>query len=346
MGIWRSRLRLATALMRRPAPGRPVKLTAVLTERCHLRCEFCRLWEQPAAGAPTREWIAFFGANPFLRWVNLTGGELFAKEQLGELLDGVVAALPRLELLDFPTAGQRPDEVEAAVQRLLAGRLPQLAVTVSLDGGPELHDRLRGVPGAFERALDCFARLRRRRSARFTVVAGCTLTADAEEQARGLAAELARRLPDFAPHELHFNLAHHSTHYYRNARFEGLPDASALRVLERWPKPRGLLGRVERAYARLAPRALREGHPPMGCEALRRTVFVGPDLDVHPCTIWERPLGNLRDHGLSLAALLTQADARAARATIEQRACPGCFTPCEAVPAFAAHPLRTALARR
>jgi MoaA/NifB/PqqE/SkfB family radical SAM enzyme len=346
---WLGRARLAAALLRAPIPGRPLKITAIVTERCHLRCAFCRLWEAPAVGASGAEWLAMFRANPFLRWVNLSGGELFAKESgpaLRALLTGIIDALPHVELLDFPTAGQRPDEVEAAVEALLSTRLPQLAVSVSLDGGPALHDELRGAAGALERAFQCFERLRRLRGPRLIVVAGCTLIERAEQQAATLAAELARRLPDFDPRELHFNLAHHSAHYYRNQEFTELPGRAALDVMARWPKPAGPLGFLERQYARLAPRALREGHPPTGCEALRRTVFVGPDLDVHPCTIWEQPLGNLRDHGLSLERLLTAAPARSARATIERRSCPGCFSPCEALPALAARPLATALARR
>lgn len=344
---WLEEWRLAVALWRRPRAGQPMKVTAVLTERCHLRCDFCRLWEKPDAGVSTETWLAFFRANPFLRWVNLTGGELFAKERLDALLGGIVAALPRLALLDFPTAGQRPDEVEAAVRSLLATRLPRLAVTVSLDGGPALHDRLRGVDGAFERAFETFARLRRLRSergarGRFMLVAGCTLTDQAQEQEQTLRSELGRRLPDFAATELHFNLAHHSSHYYRNAAFGGTAGAAALAVLARARPPRGALGFIERHYARLAPRALAEGHPPIGCDALARTVFVGADLTVFPCTIWGQPLGNLADCELSLETLLRRAAATTARATIERRACPGCFSPCEAVPAMVAHPFRTA----
>jgi MoaA/NifB/PqqE/SkfB family radical SAM enzyme len=347
---WLASARLGAALLAPPRRGRPIKVTAILTERCHLKCAFCRLWEAPASGANAAEWLAFFRANPFLRWVNLSGGELFALPQGGlqPLLRGIVDVLPRLELLDFPTAGQRPDEVEEASRALLATRLPRLAVTVSLDGGPALHDELRGVPGAFERALETFARLRRLRAdhpGRFVVVAGCTLTDRAEEQATSLARELAGRLPDFDARELHFNLAHHSSHYYRNTGFDGLPGEAALRVLERAARPSGALGWIERSYARLARRALREGFPPTGCEALVRTVFVGPDLDVHPCTIWERPLGNLRDFGLSLERLLAQPEVRVARAEIDARRCPGCFSPCEAMPAMAAHPLRTTFAR-
>jgi len=344
--------RLAAALWRAPRRGRPLKVTAVLTERCHLRCDFCRLWEKPDAGVSTSTWIDFFRANPFLRWVNLTGGELFAKERLDELLDAIVAALPKLELLDFPTAVQLPDATEATVKRLLATRLPRLAVTVSLDGGPELHDSLRGMPGAFERAFETFARLRGLFPAakgRLTLVAGCTLTERAEEQERTLATELGRRLPDFRRGELHFNLAHVSPHYYRNAAdgtAAGLrANDGALAVLRRRASAHGALGWIERNYARLAARALHDNHPPMGCDALARTVFVAPNLTVHPCTIWERPLGNLADFGLSLERLLARAEVDAARAEIVARRCPGCFSPCEAVPSMVAHPWRTTFTR-
>src|SRR5262249_6365677 len=162
----------------------------------------------------------------------------------------------------------------------------------------------------------------------------CTLTARAEEQAATLAAELARRLPDFDARELHFNLAHHSSHYYRNGGFDALPDDGALRVVERArlrPAPRDWL---PCSLGRPARRALRDACPPSGCEAIARTVFVAPDLTVFPCSIWEAPLGNLRDHDLSLERLLAQPVAAHARATIERRACPGCFTPCEAAPAM------------
>src|SRR5262249_57551070 len=97
-----SAARRGAGLWRAPRRGRPLKVTAVLTERCHLRCDFCRLWEAPDPGVPTATWIEFFRANPFLRWVNLTGGELFAKERLDELLDGILVPLPRLGPLAFP----------------------------------------------------------------------------------------------------------------------------------------------------------------------------------------------------------------------------------------------------
>lgn len=223
---------LLGSLWQRDSKGRPARITAILTEQCHLRCDFCRLWEAPHAGVPLDEWREVFRRNPFLRWVNLSGGELFARQGLVRFLEDVVEALPRLALLDFPTAGQRPVEAEEAVTALLSTKLPRLVVTVSLDGSEAFHDRMRGIEGSFARAVETLRRLRRLRSRRFDVVVGCTLTAEARLQADGLTEALRQRVPGFQEDELHFNLAHHSSHYYRNQDFTALPEAEALELLE------------------------------------------------------------------------------------------------------------------
>ncbi len=317
----------------------PPKVTAILTEHCHLHCQFCHLWNDPREGAPLEDWLRFFASNRHLCWVNLSGGEVFVKSRFEDLLDGLVGALPELALLDFPTAGQRPDTILCIVEKLLCTRLPLLSVTVSIDGGPAIHDRLRGVDGAFERALETYSRLREIGNSRFVTRVGCTLTAHAREQVDSLTTALKDRLRGFSDQELHFNLAHHSSHYYKNGGFDDLPGEDALRILEERRNSWSPIGWIEWTYSRLARRALAEGFPPMGCVAIDKTVFVAPDLTVHPCSIWDRPLGNLRDHAYSLSRLLERDEARAARAEVDRRLCPGCMTPCEAVPALLARPI-------
>jgi MoaA/NifB/PqqE/SkfB family radical SAM enzyme len=321
----------------------PVRATLVLTERCHLRCDFCRLWEDPAAGVDVGEWSRLCVANPSLRWVNLSGGEVLAKEGLAELIEALKVSLPRLALLDFPTAGQTPRHTEELVRATLEGARFRLVVSVSVDGAPAWHDRLRGVEGAFDRAIDTYLRLRPLQGSGFAVRLGCTLTADAREQVAGLREVLPERIPGFSEAELHFNLAHHSSHYYRNEAFGELPGDAALEILEQRPRAFGAIGWVEWIYARLARRSLSEGFPAVGCGGLRSTVFVAPDLTVYPCSIWDAPLGNARDHGYQLAPLLATPHGRELRLKIEAHQCPGCFTPCEALPAILARPVGNTL---
>src|SRR5690606_23237770 len=87
--------------------------------------------------------------------------------------------------------------------------------------------------------------------------------------------------------------------------------------------------------------AHRRGEPAgVPCQALRSTAFVSPEGDVYPCHVYDRPLGNLRELGFS--AIWNAAATRTARRDIEALACGGCFTACEAYPALAGAPLRTA----
>jgi hypothetical protein len=98
---------------------------------------------------------------------------------------------------------------------------------------------------------------------------------------------------------------------------------------------------LERAYWRLAARYLREGRSPLPCAALQASAYVDPDLVLYPCATWDRPLARLRDHGYSLERALATAAAQDARAAAQARACPNCFTPCEAYPTMLARPFAT-----
>jgi hypothetical protein len=68
------------------------------------------------------------------------------------------------------------------------------------------------------------------------------------------------------------------------------------------------------------------------CGALRASVFLGADLDVYPCSIFDRSLGSLADVGYALRRIPELPGARAALEAVESKACPRCWSPCEAFP--------------
>ena len=83
--------------------------------------------------------------------MNLTGGEPFLRDDLPEIHAAVRSACPRARTV-VSTNGILTDRIVAAV-RAMARREPEIGVAVSLDGPPEMHDRMRGVPGAYDRAM-------------------------------------------------------------------------------------------------------------------------------------------------------------------------------------------------
>ena len=318
-------LALAGAVRRaRRAPFDPFKLTWIVTEACSLRCRTCHLWVgAPHPGPDLATCERLLAANAHLTWLNLSGGDVVERPDAPALMAAVARQLPDLALLDSD--------------------IPRVYVTVSIDGPDHVHDRVRGARGAAAAARRTFERLLRIRRRGFTAVVGMTLSRH-NLGAGGPAAAppsdavaLEALLPaGIAPRDLHLNLAHHSGHYYRNAEDVAPPPDTALALLAHVRARRGLrlspLDLIERRYWAHARRFLREGDPGPDCGALRASVFVGADLTVYPCSIFDRPLGNLADVGLELRRLPELPEAAVALGLVEQRACPRCWSPCEAFP--------------
>ena len=127
----------------------PVDAVLAVTYRCNARCAMCGIWNsKPVAELPP----AVYARLPSsLRDVNLTGGEPFLRDDLPEIHAAVRSACPRARTV-VSTNGLLTDRIVAAV-RAMASVEPEIGVAVSVDGPPEIHDRLRGVPGAHERAM-------------------------------------------------------------------------------------------------------------------------------------------------------------------------------------------------
>ena len=310
---------------------RPFKATVVLTERCDCRCEICWIWKKPKGPEPTPDDVARFlrGAGS-IRWLNLTGGELFLRDDVLEVAARAHEAEPRLAVLDFPTTGQRTDRIVEAVRGIARLGIPRVFVTVSVEGPPALHDRLRGREGAFERSIDTFRRLREVRGV--APFFGFTLSDRNAHAVDETLAALSARVPGFRERDVHVNVATTSGHYYDNlaagVRKPADPRAAVRRILARRRARWSLTDQLEATYLGLLPRHVRTGRSPLPCRSLFTSVFVAPTGQVHPCTVFDRPLGNA--YATPLRELLATPEAAAAREDVAHHRCPGCRSPCEA----------------
>ncbi|MBK8234176.1 MAG: radical SAM protein [Deltaproteobacteria bacterium] len=344
----RARAKLVTALAqtwwRRPAG--PTRVVLDLTRRCNLRCAMCHTWSQPVAHELTPAEIgAFLRQCPELVWLDLTGGEPFLRSDIGAVFDAVVTHARALLVLHFQSNGwftaRVLDESSRLRERLRArgGDAGELIVTISVDGPAALHDRIRGRPGSFARAVATADGLRARG---IDVHVGTTLTRHNAGELEATWAALREALPWLERRRWHLNAMQLSQHFYGNAALAELrvPVAAALRrhAIARGV-PHSLTELMESLYVvNLA--AIERGEPAgIRCQALRSTVFVSPEGELLPCHIYDRPLGNVREH--DLRALWRSEHVRRVRADIDRLACGGCFSACEAYPALAGAPLAT-----
>jgi pyruvate-formate lyase-activating enzyme len=328
--------RAAAAGWKRPAF--PWKLTYVLTHRCNLQCSACRIWEDGREGPPPERIGEFFARSNRFSWVDLTGGEIFLRDDLAEIFRIVLRECRRLAVLHFPTNGFLPDRIVSRTRELLAMRPPRVVVTVSVDGPPDVHDRLRGTEGSFERAVDCWSQLRELPGC--DAFLGMTLLQENRDRIEETIEAVRKRAPRAARKDLHVNLANRSPHYY-GAGASASPEAGDVapqvrgfrRRLGLSPSPHGL---VERRLLSLGEEYLASGRCPVPCQALAASAFVGVDGRLYPCVTWDRPLGTLAGAGHDLGELLSAGPAREARREIEAGRCPHCWTACEAVPSLLA----------
>jgi MoaA/NifB/PqqE/SkfB family radical SAM enzyme len=115
---------------------RPIQnINIALTGRCNLRCKYCFYADEMTAlrDLPTDKWLAFFEELGRLKVmdVTLTGGEVFTRRDLFELIDGVVANRMRYTLL---SNGTLIDEKMLAKFEEGKRRLRLNSIQISIDG--------------------------------------------------------------------------------------------------------------------------------------------------------------------------------------------------------------------
>jgi radical SAM protein with 4Fe4S-binding SPASM domain len=328
---------LGLALLQATAGRRsaPLKLNLCLTYWCQYKCKTCNIWRRkPTDELTTDELRALVRENPHVNWVDLTGGEIFLRPDIDDVLDAVVTGWSRLAILHFPTNGFQTDRIVRSVQRI-AGRGPaQTVVTVSLDGDEALNDEIRGIKGGFRRQMETFRALRRIPG--IVTALGMTLSTYNLNRFADTFAACARECPGLTVDDLHLNVAQKSGHYYGNAELDAFaPDpASAKTEMTTYRRMRGAARSprqlLENAYLKHLDEFLETGRTPMPCHALRASCFIDPWGVVYPCITYSRPLGRLRDTGMRLDPIWNAPETAACQAEIWKGDCPQCWTACEA----------------
>lgn len=324
---------LLTATVTRPSA--PLKLNLCLTYWCQYRCKTCNIWQRkPADELTTSEIDALIRENPGVTWLDLTGGEIFLRQDIDEIFDAIVSGWRRLAVLHFPTNGFLTDRIVSSAERI-AGRGPaQTIVTVSLDGDETLNDEIRGVKGGFKRQVETFKALRRIPGVQ--VVFGVTLSSFNAGRFTETFDACREECPGLTIDDVHLNVAQVSGHYYGNDGLKGMTPTreEAQRELAEYRRlrgrPRTAKHLLERAFLGYLDDYLRTGRTPMPCHALRASCFIDPWGVVYPCISYSRPIGRLRDTGMRLAPIWAAEEAGAVQHQIWQGDCPHCWTACEA----------------
>jgi MoaA/NifB/PqqE/SkfB family radical SAM enzyme len=315
----------------------PFKLTFALTYWCQYRCKTCNIWsKRPEDELSTAEVFSFIDQTRDVSWLDVTGGEIFLRNDIADILERILDRWQHLILLHFPTNGFQTDRIVEVVARLAHRSPARIVVTVSLDGDEALNDQIRGVKGGYRRQIETFRRLRSMPGV--TVALGMTLSKLNSGRFEDTFAACRRDCPGLTIEDFHLNVAQLSPHFYANTQQKNLlgatesiiHDLALYRGLR--PRARTLAGWLEQQYLVHLEAYLRTGRTPARCHALRSSCFIDPWGTVYPCITYDRPLGNLRQTGMRLDPIWTSDTTRRQQHEIWNGNCPQCWTACEAYP--------------
>lgn len=298
--------------------GRRYDVLVNVTNICDARCVMCNIWKNRESSDSwlQPEWLA--SVRP-LSTISFAGGEPFLHKKIVDIVRVVHEKNPSAKVV-FSTNGFRTNIIVQKVSEILSFH-PNLQITISLDGVGETHDRIRGIPGAWQKVNATFDQLGtiglRRRNFAFTIT-------------RENVAQLGAVFQHTRAKGAGLSLAVAQSSRFLNVEIPRL-DAEVLRphlepiIVEHLKsnKPSDW-ARAFFQYGLL--KYLETGRRPLACDAFTHQFMISQTGEVMSCHPLLIPAGRLSER--SLESILNSAACR--KSADELRSCHACWEVCTA----------------
>ncbi len=132
----------------------PPEGIVAVTYRCNARCYMCNIWKfptKPQDEIKAEDLLSLPGDKKKMRSINVTGGEPFLRNDLGDIINVLLGKTKRLVI---STNGYYTDKIIK-----IAEEFPTIGIRVSLEGLPTANDKLRGIPNGFDHGLRTLLKL-------------------------------------------------------------------------------------------------------------------------------------------------------------------------------------------
>jgi MoaA/NifB/PqqE/SkfB family radical SAM enzyme len=328
--------------------SKPYKLNFSVTYNCNSHCLTCNIWNMKPKGELTIEEIREFAKkNTSFKWLTITGGEPFLRSDITEVVKAFCDTSRDLYLVTIPTNSlTNPDLIMRKVEEILKLGIPQLTITLSLDGYREVHDRIRGTPGNFDKVMEMAKRLNalKERYGNLAFAFGYTMSVYNQGALQKTIEEVMRIVPEVSYNDFHVNASQVSEIYYRNEGKEihGERDGMVRELnwlLSKRSAGLGPFSIIESAFLRNLVKYMVTGKTPIASKSLDVSLFLDSFGNVYPSIMWGRKIGNVRETGYDLAPLWDNEDAQDVRRMIKEGKEPGAWTSCEAYQALVGNAL-------
>jgi len=136
---------------------KPIILNYPIIDICNSKCQMCSIWENKDDPQIPADEIGEILSNPFfseLEYIGISGGEPTLRSDLIEVLDRMVRKTKKLRSITITSHGYQYEKWKKLLPQIIDITNREnisFTLNISLDGIGEVHDKIRGVPGAFKK---------------------------------------------------------------------------------------------------------------------------------------------------------------------------------------------------
>jgi radical SAM protein with 4Fe4S-binding SPASM domain len=247
----------------------------------------CNIWQHPTEKSSEIK-ASDLTTLPKLKFINLTGGEPFIREDLAEIVEECYKHTDRIVI---STSGWFEDRVIAP-----AKRFPKIGIRISIEGLSQKNDELRGRPGGFDKGLRTLLTLKQ--MGLKDIGFGCTVSNNNSHDMLSLYQLSLSLGMEFATASFHNSYYFHKDDNVVTNKEEVCANFKTLinwQLKEKHPKSwfraffnMGLINYIE------------GGRRMLPCEAGSANFFIDPSGEVYPCNglekrYWKESMGNIHD---------------------------------------------------
>ena len=344
MASLRTKLKRAESFLR---PSQVGYLILFVTNRCNFRCDFCFYYDEIEKGEKADELSLdeigklAAGIGPLLQ-LSLTGGEPFLRSDFTELTSIMLDHTQALRVT-VPTNASLTDKMVAYLEELLP-RYPDTSfrLAFSIEGIGDEHDRLRSMPGSYQKVQESYAAISplRQRFDNFALECNSVFSAGSETTLIPTIKHLAKefRFDSISVTYARGNIKDPELQKISKQRYRETNDF--IMGLDKRRK-KGLIYPVVRGIAEVTRdimmRTEFDGEFVTPCMGGKKLIVVSETGDVLPCEILGKTMGNLRDFDFALYDLLAEPANRDLLKWIEESECK-CSFECALAANVAWHP--------
>ena len=269
----------------------PTDASIILTYRCPMRCQMCNIWKYPTNRSEEIQ-AKDLTSLPKLKFINLTGGEPFIREDLDTIVEECYNHTDRIVI---STSGWFEDRVIE-----LAKKFPNIGIRISIEGLSEKNDELRGHVGGFDKGLRTLLSLKKMGVK--DIGFGCTVSNHNSKDMLSLYQLSLSMGMEFATAAFHNSYYFHKEDNLISNKEEVCND---FRQLIEWQLKENNPKSWFRAWFNMGLiNYIEGGRRMLPCEAGSANFFIDPWGEVYPCNgmedkFWKLSMGNIHQHSFN-----------------------------------------------